>query len=748
VRRLALGLVLLAAAPTLAAQGAKLEKLRNYEAAKSWVADVTFRRTVTWSYKIGDAQHDGREILEGHKSFTATNMDTDGQSAVRWWGDNTGHETLTHELHETITMPGVKVESNENTSSTFQNPNNWVEVDYSNDTFRAGTAGSDPIDSFITSTITTELGTRTETTPSGLTSYQGDEGPVEQVPVPVPPDEKSIALIGGRTRTLPKASPSGIPPEMEAMVQGTTVTWEETWSIVPQYDDTVLVVDIDDYEKWIPKGNKNELAEGNRLHVTAKIESASGGPSSKKATWMRFELLRTSREPGVCLNWPKEPDPPSFDLKFSPEQAVGTIFDDAEVSRLNDRQTAQTFGGPYSSVPMDISCYDYGAWSWLRVTARLTDGRTLVGYLRGQPDNRSITIPRRETGSYIATAWKEGRKGADVPDSSDAEHTPDNEWDGDGFSLYEEYRGFFQNGLHRRFDPAWKELCILDLVKGQTIRGFRAFQRGSGILVRHDFIRDEFRDDRIMNFNRSMKSPRRTQENQTGLIVVGASNGGGLTHIEGGHKRTVPKYVTQVDIDASSRTDGLQAVKIFGVTFVQDLNAKVLAHELGHACGAEHHGGTDLWTHLWYRDTSTLPPHIEDVQVQDSSGWLSEAAQTHGPIRVFRERDGVEIPWSDKVFDDPTARWIANFEDSQHSGDAECFMRYVIAQAYVDPNHRPNGRILVPEKEVIGTKFCKSPVGTHMNDPGHPPRPRYGDAVGGRGSCYQILCVNDSASPW
>jgi hypothetical protein len=85
---------------------------------------------------------------------------------------------------------------------------------------------------------------------------------------------------------------------------------------------------------------------------------------------------------------------------------------------------------------------------------------------------------------------------------------------------------------------------------------------------------------------------------------------------------------------------------------------------------------------------------------------------------------------------------MMGLKGGEWSGDQECLMRYADKQAY--PSEKEPNRIrYIPDEGQwkMRTRLCENPRGTGVNEPGHPPQPRYGAAA--LGDCKGQLVVND-----
>lgn len=514
--------------------------------------------------------------------------------------------------------------------------------------------------------------------------------------------------------SFPGAAACGITP---------AVQWEYAVYLEPLAWDE-LRLDIEpprDYATWLPTTTP-DCRPGRPLVVAAELVTVDGGTPRVAVESFEWELLKTSREPGVALNWPLDAKDQRYDLDLDAE---GGFFQREDE---NQRLVRAVQSGHRDSVK--VLPYDWGAWSWLRVTAVTADGRRILGRVRGDPDS-GLRIPMRAADSKIADVWRQ-RTGcsADALDD-DAEPVGDGNV-GDGYSNYEEYRGFVMAGGHIRTAPKQKELFVRNRVGAKLLPGVFLFTDATGIRTRYELRESEMGPDRIMNGNRSQQSPRSTACYQTGLrleLVEGGDASIAMTNRETLVGR--PKDYFEILINVDLLEPGREA----------ELRATV-AHELSHCCGVPHHGEVDHYV-AWLRKQRVVDGRTEwwfEERPARLRGGQFEFPSTPGPhIRIFAPNGAELVPERADFFDKAKCLFLG-FHGGQHSGDVGCYMRYVAAEAFVVPQH-PDHRYLSPD-EPSGIGICTSPIGTRFNAPDLP-LPRYGNAT--CGACAQQLCVRDDA---
>lgn len=400
-----------------------------------------------------------------------------------------------------------------------------------------------------------------------------------------------------------------------------TITHTLTWhfSLIPEGVEAVMWVDVKEYEEWLPIAGENEDKPGNKLDVKVVLQKR-GKPDEKpqRTAIFKFELLDVSKEPGVCMNWPpKEKAKETFDLKIDSEENKHL-----EIVTGDGQSAASKEGRKEEGIT--ITSYDYGAYGKLKVVSILDDGSQVVAHLKDKPDQTFLLIPRDDNSNHIADKWEKEMGVEGMASDSDEDNKPPGDrrcFEGDGLSLYEEYRGFMVKGQHtrtdpNRTDPNRKDLFIYSKVPHDSA-GIDRFYIASGIKV-HRVDDKELGSDRVINFNSSKDTH---VVDQHGLVMVETSLDEGIA---GKSPIGPPKYVDKVQIkkdylnnESPNRGDALMVT---------------IAHELGHAVGIQHHGTGD------YK-------------------------------REFRRG---ELPC---VISDGELLWVA-VQNGQHSGVENCIMRY------------------------------------------------------------------------
>ena len=542
------------------------------------------------------------------------------------------------------------------------------------------------------------------------------------------PFDASLPRGNGQTDPLCPAGFSGSQAKEASLPGGPG--WETlTWNLHRGPSEPAnldLVVEAWDYDDWLPEGRDDEQTPGRGLGLTARLQASDGGPPPVAAKKFIFELVGVSREPGIALNFPKNPAKrPDFDLRFDQRYAPSLI-----IAPNGQRAEARFEGVGAESMSTILSSFDWGAYGQLRVTAVLADCRHIVGYLKGQPGRELIPVPKRAADSLIGDAWPHGAR----PDNEDSDNDPVGDgWAGDGLTLYEEYRGFYENGHHLRTDPAKKDLFIRDKIGGKSKAGIMVFAQGTGLAVHHELTDAEIGDDRQINFNHAT-GPHVVAQHAV-VLVVGHKAGISQASAVG-----TPGQVAQVEVWAClfhPNSTECAGYAQNGAHPLQGRYAHTVAHELGHAANIKHHGQGDDFRVRWKAGQQNGQPAILETVLDPASG------QALGPSHVIRVlgEDGHEFAPTDAPIRNGIEVYVAK-KGGQHSGDETCFMRYETADAYVSAKNAAV-RYFTAGGEVPGLELCATKEGTGVNAPDHMPESRYGPAT--FGNCQGQLRANDNA---
>jgi hypothetical protein len=464
-----------------------------------------------------------------------------------------------------------------------------------------------------------------------------------------------------------------------------------------QEESEAEIIPPSNYASWLPKAGEDEEKPGNTIKVKARVHKKDDPktPFYKKARF-KFQLVEVSKEKGVDLNWPeKEDSTDGFDLKIEPK-----TNDLLKVA--GDGQSAESAAGQNES-SVTITSHDWGAYGKIKVTVVFDDGSFDNAHVLGDKSKQALTIPKDDNDNHIADFWEKHYPGGSSDPKADDDLWPlSDEGEGDGLSLYEEYRGFHQQTKHIRTSPIVKDLFVRD-VDGLGL-GYFALSGLTVHLIREDEWGREggAANDYVINLNRGFAT-----RGQQHMLKMWNENLDGNLGETAGPPGGPPKDHKSVKIDvAACRKSGANELE------------STIAHELSHGCNVRHHGATN------YKVKAS------DVELLLDGTWEKLVPDTPGTPKKYS---------------------IAA-QGGQESGVEECIMRYEGESFYENPKgnfrwKKPDGALQLGKlywpTENPGTIFCDKPDGTGVNDEKKHP----GDTKAGRasmGKCKSQFCVNDN----
>lgn len=536
-------------------------------------------------------------------------------------------------------------------------------------------------------------------------------------------ETRPVRLEWGETPLTGNLSPEGV---IEGQRQGVlrgfpnsvfanipAPAYSLSYRLAAKAEDAELVVDPQGYDAWRPRAGADETSPGNRIEIRARLQGKGGGATAAKAKKFRFELVSASKEPGISMNMPGP---------GGARELLDMRFDEQPPLIISNEGLAAESAGPESAESSAmVTSYDWGGYATLKVTAELTDGRRLTGYLKGDAATTEILLPKRARNSLIADVWKREKGISGLPDNDDSENNPAGDsHQGDGLTLYEEYRGFHENGIHIEGNPKKKDYFILDQAKGLYKAGIALFASVTGLEVHHKFRSSEIPSSRVMNFNLG-GGPHRVDQHAIIIAISPALKGAAETLGGPG----LPREIRKINLPAVP--PGFRGFRTVGGSPPVSYVSAALAHELLHASNVYHHGeeSNDVGKVRW-----------------TAGGEEGPVLENGVPIRVLTE-DGIEL--RPPLLPLPLNVYIGGNQGT-NSGVENCLMRYDNSQAYIAKSDRALRYFIYYESQGFG--LCDRPQGSGVNDKDHVPQPRYGDADvnRGRNGCKFQICVNDAMS--
>lgn len=505
-----------------------------------------------------------------------------------------------------------------------------------------------------------------------------------------------------------------------------------------------LVLSVDGYEGWLPEGPRPDSprAPGNQARVVAKLKRKDGKPLERGATVVRFTLPESSTEPGVCLNFPLEAaaDPKDHDLRFVTGGDAAPVGEGA--------QEAETAPGDWQQATAQVGAFDWGAYGKLSAVAYVPGYGEVLGVLEGT-NERFVRLPKRSADSFIGDAWKKAHGVESLSDDDDAETSEGNQNHGDGYTLYEEYRGLFARGKHSRqneeaqLDPKRKDLAVLLAKRARTatytVGGvpatyqlqpigahFSTVRSGTHLLENavsraHVVLLDQDEAPESRRINQNSKYGNRGAQHGVLLYALagtpdaaGGSDVGVALPLDRFNK--TPQKADLVAIDFASVAGGYDAQKQANdaaglpMPFTAEQEASnTVAHELAHACGVSHHGDRESGSPLTQFEAEHVPPKYV-IKGVDGSPVTQRPFTLHGTIAG---------------------------DESRASGDLSCIMAY--------PNYYAWRLKPVRGVGYVWQALMPGPMGTTLctGRDSAVPNATFGPAAPGRGNCRAKVRFKD-----
>jgi len=586
-------------------------------------------------------------------------------------------------------------------------------------------------DGFVSAQVTNSSGTSTQTVNFTGTSADGQ---------PLP--------SSGTTLT-------GTYAYMDSILGVVPIQVTISWTLAPEAPNLDLVVKITDYATWVPSAGATEKDTGltktgqkNYLLVQAVLQNPDGSTSLVAPDSLVLELVGGSSEPGVSMNWPKSGsatnDP---DLTFEAVQSLPGLPGPAlPAPTLSQNKTVATFSNIQSPPLLFVTVvpHDWGGWATLNVRATIGT-QQIAGHLEGDKTMTDILLPKRSSASsHIATAWLSAMGlSATADDASDAETTPSNSNNGDGLTLYEEYRGFAvkcpspeapagpqcTGGVgHIYGNPNKKDLFVIvdEQLGSEVTPGILNFQAKTKLKVHYaGLTTDHVDSSNVINFNHGQGShlvDQHAVQIKPWGFTAGCTTGGPGTPMD--IKQINVPHLSTIVAAAQALGQAAERISVYQRTY-----PRLISHELGHAVDISHHGDIDPKEVEW----STTDGNVVTERVL-SNGAVANVVVLTEQLQVMNPADlGIAPGAPQHIYVGKTT--------GQHSGDTKCFMRYGSSGAYMDTGGA-GVRYLAQETPDFG--LTNTTTGTGVNASSHSPQPRYGDAASGRGDCQTQLCVSDA----
>ena len=247
------------------------------------------------------------------------------------------------------------------------------------------------------------------------------------------------------------------------------------------------------YDVWIPKGmsinpdsiamakaNKEDLV-GNALLFNIVVRDKETKKPIATPWKANITLGKISHNKGWCMNYPPADEADAkADLRFD-QHVPKSMF-----TKLNDSEFTTT------STPNEkgilVNSYDYASYGTIAAKVTLADGTELEAHSDKDPGKTAWRIPKDDNNNDIADQWEIDKKIKDNNYSPgwDEDKCDGNCHSGDGFTLFEEYRGFVimddkKNRVFSRLQPDKRKLFVYlkSGTENLTLQGIKMFEQAA-----------------------------------------------------------------------------------------------------------------------------------------------------------------------------------------------------------------------------------------------------------------------------
>jgi hypothetical protein len=387
--------------------------------------------------------------------------------------------------------------------------------------------------------------------------------------------------------------------------------YDDPWMTNPAYNGNLTVWEftISDScgDGWRPQLDTD-------LTYAADIDPTYDHYGNLMAGTIEFQLT-SSQEPGYCLNATRMDDIWHFhywyhtgsadiDLKFFPvdQQPWPGLNVWSSSSEHGDNYGRATTTEEVNIAQAKLRCFDYGAFGSIHAAAyglTFPTEEPIVARLEGTlPDDYIFQddIPTDKMpagGNRVADVWDSSHGLGAKPGGWDEENNPqtgDNaahdNFKGDGYTYYEEYRGLEVNGAWTTMEPDWKEVFVYDEDNLDVVD-----YHASGLIPYVSHTDTEMTGDNVVNMFRDTSNHPELHlaQPQHGLWLVNGDNNSFCTQdpnnlgIAAGGPNGPPGNKTQIIICVANHQG------TWGGGAQARINSTI-AHELAHGSNVFHHG--------------------------------------------------------------------------------------------------------------------------------------------------------------